>query len=105
MNSGTYKNRLLRGGYTLLLFLTAANAASPDATVRGSVTSSATGAGLRKAYITLHQVAGGVSYHAVTTDQGTFAIDGVAPGNYNLEAECSGFLNAFHSAELRVAAD
>ncbi len=105
MNSRTYKHRLLRGGYTLLLFFTPANAASPEATVRGNVTNTSTGAGLRKAYLTLTQVGGGPSYHAVTTDQGTFAIDSIAPGNYHLDAECSGFLDARHSPELRLIAN
>lgn len=104
LNSRRYGQLLLRCGYTLLLFFTAANAASPEATVHGVVTNATTGGGLRKAYITLTQVGGGSFYHAVTTDQGTFEIENLAPGNYKLDAECTGFLNAHYDAELRVIA-
>ena len=53
MNACTYKERLLQSGYTLLLFFTAANAASPVAAVHGIVTNGVSGGGLRKAYVTL----------------------------------------------------
>ena len=107
MNICTYKERLLRSGYTLLLFFTAANAATPVASVHGIVTNGVSGGGLRKAYISLTTAIGstGSSYHAVTNDQGTFAIENVEPGTYNLEAECSGFLDGRYAAQLRVSAN
>lgn len=95
VNSCTYKPRLLLGGYTLLLFFTGAKADSPDtmASVHGTVTNAVTGGGLRKAYMLLSRVGGsGPAYSAVTSDQGTFTIENVAPGNYRLNAECAGFL-------------
>jgi hypothetical protein len=105
VTSSIYRNRLLRGGYTLLLFFTAAHAASPEATVHGVVTNTATGAGLRKAYVTFTPADGGSSYHAVTTDQGIFTIENLPPGNYNLEAECAGFLDKRANSALRVVAN
>ncbi len=107
MNSNTYKRRWLLSAYTLLLFFTAAKADSPDrvASVHGNAASTATGAGLRKAYILLSPVSGrGSAYSAVTSDQGTFTIENVAPGNYRLNAECTGFLNADAGKELRLLA-
>ncbi len=107
MNSCTYKGRLALGGYTLLLLFTAqAQPDSPDrkASIHGIVTNAATGEGLRKAYLRLIPAAGG-GYVVVTSDQGTFAIDNIAPGNYRLDAECTGFLDARYDAELRLSAD
>ncbi len=86
---------MLLGIYTLLLFFTGAKADTPDtmASVHGTVTNAATGGGLRKAYMLLSRVGGsGSAYSAVTTDQGTFTIENVAPGNYRLSSECAGFL-------------
>jgi len=51
---------------------------------------------LRKAYLRLSPVIGsngGASFSAVTNDQGTFAIENIAPGEYRLDAECVGFLD------------
>ena len=107
MNSYTYKRRLLLGGYTLLLFFTGAKADSPDrmASLHGSVINSATGGGLRKSYLLLAPAGGsGQEYSAVTTEQGTFTIENIAPGNYRLNAECTGFLSTDVGVELRLSA-
>jgi hypothetical protein len=100
VNSCSYKGRPLLGmrhmGYTLLLLFTAqAQPDSPDrmASVRGIVTNAASGEGLRKAYLRLIP-AGGGGYAVVTSDQGAFVIENIAPGNYRLSAECTGFLDA-----------
>jgi hypothetical protein len=101
----TYKEPLRRSGYTLLLFFTAANAAAPVAAVHGTVTNGVSGEGLRKSYASLTPVIGstGSSYNAVTNDHGTFALEDVAPGNYNLQAECTGFLDGRYTAQLHVS--
>ena len=106
MNSCTYEGRLLRCGYTLLLLFTAqAQPDSPDrtASVHGTVTNTATGEGLRKAYLRLIP-AGSGGYAVVTNDQGTFAIENIAPGNYQLSAECTGFLDAHYGMEFQLSA-
>ena len=67
--------------YTLLLFFTAviignAQGSSDTASIHGRVTNSASGEGLRKAYLRLAPVAGkAAGYAAVTNDQGSFEID------------------------------
>ena len=96
----------MRVGYTLLLYFTAAPADSPDrmASVHGIVTNAATGEGLRKAYLRLASIGRGSAYPVVTSDQGTFAIENIAPGNYRLSAECTGFLDGQYDAELRLSA-
>lgn len=115
MKSSTFKRRLMLGGYTLLLFFTVQAQPLPSASVHGTVTNAATGSGLRKAYLRLAPVSGGrdkVAYAVVTNDQGAFAIENVAPGNYRLDAECAGFLDAHYggaqsdetSVELRLSA-
>jgi hypothetical protein len=99
VNSCTYKGRLLLGmrhmGYTLLLLFTAQAQPDPSASVHGIVTNAASGEGLRKAY--LHLVPAGdrdkAAYAVVTNDQGAFTIENIAPGNYRLSAECTGFLD------------
>jgi hypothetical protein len=104
VNSGFLRLRLL-------LFLTAvtignAQPTSDTASVHGTVTNSATGEGLRKAYVRLAPVAGkGAGYAAVTNDQGSFEIEKIAPGSYRLSAECIGFLDAENAGmELRLSA-
>ena len=115
MKSSTFKRRLMLGGYTLLLFFTVQAQPAPSASVHGTVTNAATGSGLLKAYLSLMPVAGGrdkATYAVVTDDQGAFAIENVAPGNYHLDAECAGFLDANYggaqsdetSVELRLSA-
>src|SRR5579862_1440815 len=75
VNSCTYKRGLLQGmrqmGYTLLLLFTAQ--AQPDspartASVRGVVTNSASGEGLRKAYLRLASIGEGSAYPVTTND-------------------------------------
>jgi Carboxypeptidase regulatory-like domain len=102
----TYKSRLLRVGYTLLLLFTVARADSPDrvASVHGKVTNDASGAGLRKARLALTPIGKGSAYPVVTGDNGTFAIENIVPGDYRLSSESTGFLDAFYSAELRLSA-
>ena len=102
------KGRLLRNGYTLLLFFTAASAGNPApfqapgdsqdrmASIHGTVTNAATGRGLRKAYLRLSSIGRGSVHPVVTSDQGTFAIENIAPGNYRLDVECTGFLNTWY---------
>jgi hypothetical protein len=60
------------------------------------VTSAASGEGLHKAYLRLASIGKGSAYPVVTSDQGTFTIENVAPGNYRLDAECTGFLDAWY---------
>jgi hypothetical protein len=86
-------------GYTLLLLFTAQ--AQPDspartASVRGVVTNSASGEGLRKAYLRLASIGKGSAYPVTTNDQGAFFIENVAPGNYRLDVECTGFLDTWY---------
>jgi hypothetical protein len=95
----------------LLLFfaaVTMGNAAPvPDmASVHGSVTSSVSGEGLRKAYLRLAPVAGkAAGYGAVTNDQGSFEMEKIEPGSYHLFADCVGFLDAqYGEVELRLSA-
>jgi hypothetical protein len=115
---------LLRSGYTLLLFFTAASIGdpapfqapgdSPDrvASIHGIVTNAVTGAGLRKAYLRLASIGRGAAYPVTTNDQGAFAIENIAPGNYRLDAECTGFLDTWYgggterdeAVELRLSA-
>ncbi len=107
MNSGIYQQRLPHG---LLLFFTAVtigNAQSlPDtASVHGKVINSASGEGLRKAYLRLAPVTGKApGYAAVTNDQGGFEMEKIEPGSYRLSAECVGFLDAENAGmELRLS--
>jgi hypothetical protein len=111
VKSCTYKGRPLFGvrqmGYTLLLLFTAqAQPDSPDrtASVQGVVTNSASGEGLRKAYLRLASIDRGSAYPVTTNDQGAFAIGNVAPGNYRLNVECTGFLDAQYGMEFRLSA-
>jgi hypothetical protein len=107
MNSCTYKRRLLFGmrqiGYTLLLLFTAqAQPNSPDrvASAHGVVTDSGSGEGLRKAYLRLASIGKGSQYPVVTHDQGAFVIENVAPGNYRLDVERTGFLKTSAWADI-----
>jgi hypothetical protein len=91
-----------------LLFFTVVSAARPapfqaqadsdrSASINGIVSNALSGGGLRKAYVRLAPGVGtavGTTYSVATSDKGTFTIENVAPGNYRLEAECAGFLNA-----------
>jgi hypothetical protein len=94
----SYKWFLPRCGFTLWLFFTAAQAQMSESTasLRGIVTNASGGGGLRKAYLRLSPVIGsngGASFTAVAHDQGAFAIENIAPGDYRLDAECTGFLD------------
>jgi hypothetical protein len=104
VNSCTYKGRPLCFGYTLLLLFTAQAQPDSTASVRGIVTNAATGEGLRKAYLRLARFGGGSAHPVVTNDQGAFVIENIAPGNYRLDAECTGFLNTRYSVELQLSA-
>jgi hypothetical protein len=103
MNSGIYQRRLLLGGYTLWLFFTAAAPShSQDrlASIHGIVSNAATGEGLRKAYVRLiSSTSTEIAYPATTNDQGAFAIENIAPGNYRLEAERTGFLTSDYGSQ------
>jgi Carboxypeptidase regulatory-like domain len=84
--------------FTLWLFFTLAQAQTSESTasLRGVVTNASGGGGLRKAYLRLSPPIGskgGVSLTAVTNDQGAFAIENIAPGEYRLDVECTGFLD------------
>ncbi|HEY1755676.1 MAG TPA: carboxypeptidase-like regulatory domain-containing protein [Bryobacteraceae bacterium] len=83
------------GAFTLLLLFTA-QAQDPQVSIRGSVTNVATGEGLRKAYLRLASIGKGSQYPVVTNDQGVFAIANIAPGDYRLDAECTGFLDTWY---------
>jgi len=107
VNSCSYKGRWVCVGYTLLLIFTAqAQPDSPDrmASIRGIVSNAATGEGLRKAYLRLAPIGRGPQYPVVTDDKGAFTIEHIAPGNYRLSAECTGFLDGQYDAELRLSA-
>ena len=95
-------------GYTLWLLFTAQAQAQPNqfASVRGTVTNTATGAGLRKAYLRLVPAGGRdkAAYPVTINDQGAFVIENIEPGNYTLSAESTGFLFAQYDAELRLSA-
>jgi len=101
-------------GYTLLLLFTAQAQPQPDpsASVRGIVTNAATGEGLRKAHLRLASIGRGSAYPVVSNDQGTFGIENIAPGNYRLDVECTGFLDTWYgggtepddAVELRLSA-
>jgi hypothetical protein len=85
--------------FTLWLFFTLAQAQTRESTasLRGVVTNASGGGGLRKAYLRLSPAIGsngGESFTAVTNDQGAFAIENIAPGEYRLDVECAGFLDA-----------
>jgi hypothetical protein len=111
----TYKACLLRSGYTLLLFFTAASIGnpapfqapgdSPDrmASIHGIVTNAATGGGLRKAYLRLASIGRGSAHALVTSDQGAFVIENIAPGNYRLDVECTGFLDTWYGGGTEPA--
>ena len=94
MNSCTYQRRVWHMGhtmgYTLLLYFTAHAQPVPMASVRGTVINAATGEGLRKAYLLLLPSGRRDGYPVATNDQGVFAIENVAPGNYRLSAESRG---------------
>lgn len=58
-------------------------------TVRGDVTD-ASGAPLAKAGITVHDAATGLERRAVSSDDGTFAVVGLAPGDYSVTVSAAG---------------
>jgi Carboxypeptidase regulatory-like domain len=99
MRAGFHAPKRLFAGcaFTLWLFFTPAHAQTSESTasLRGVVTNASGGGGLRKAYLLLSPTIGskgGVSFTAVTNDQGAFAIENIAPGEYRLDVECTGFL-------------
>ncbi len=115
MTCCTYKKRLLRHGYTLLLFFTAPSTCNPGpfqapgdsqdrgASIHGIVINAATGEGLGKAYLRLAPIGKGPAQPAVTGEHGTFAIENIAPGNYRLDVERSGFLDTWYGGGAEPA--
>jgi hypothetical protein len=100
MHAGFHGRRRVFAGcvFTLWLFFTPAQAQTPESTasLRGVVTNASGGGGLRKVYLRLSPAIGakgGASLTAVTNDQGAFAIENIAAGEYRLGAECTGFLD------------
>jgi hypothetical protein len=100
MRAGFHGPKRLFAGcaFTLWLFFTLTHAQTSESTasLRGVVTNASGGGGLRKAYLRLSPPIGskgGASLTAVTNDQGAFAIENIAPGEYRLDVECTGFLD------------
>ena len=86
-------NRILRVFVLSCLsfvFLTAAALAQYGASLQGTVTDN-TGAVVPGATVTVTNQATGVARTAVTGDSGFYRIPGLAPGQYNVDAEANGF--------------
>lgn len=67
----------------------------------GRVLNAKTGEPLKKAQVILRgTVSSGLSYHAATDDQGSFALPAVAGGNYELVVQRPGFVQAAKSVVL-----
>src|SRR5712691_7095332 len=60
------------------------------ASIQGTVKDNA-GAVVSGATVTVTNVETGRSQHAVTSDEGFYRVDGLAPGSYNVVAELTGF--------------
>jgi hypothetical protein len=79
-------------GILLIAVLFAAPLAAAPATVEGSVLNLATGAGVKKAVVTLRANDNRTAYQAISEATGHFRFDDVAPGEYQLSADAQGFV-------------
>jgi hypothetical protein len=68
-------------------------AQSPTCAIEGRVSNLLSGSPVRKAQVVL-----GTQYHAVTDNNGHYAIAGIAPGRYQLSVQRPGFLPSFYGA-------
>jgi hypothetical protein len=114
MGSARYGTRIVAAGYTLLLVFTTGVATAADdsyGSIKGTVTNAVTGERLRKAFVRLAPASDSANVRpAVTNEGGQFIFDNVKPGNYSLEAEHQGFIEAKYGEavgapiELRIVA-
>jgi hypothetical protein len=72
--------------------LMCATLAAAPAIVEGSVTNGMTGAGIKKAVVTLRTADNGGAYQTVSDGSGHFQFDDAAPGEYQVSAEAQGFV-------------
>ncbi len=85
---------------TVILFAqTNPTQASDKCKLEGRVVNSVTGEAVRKVSLTVrHMTERGVSFSAITDDEGRFRFDKLEPGTYRLSAERSGYLSQQYGA-------
>ncbi len=86
----TTTRRLLATTLTLLLCLVTASAQTSNGTVIGSITDSL-GAAVVGATVTIQSVDTGAVRTTLTNSEGTYRIEAVSPGTYNVSASATGF--------------
>ena len=89
--------------FALLLVLGATSSSAQDATLRGFVTDASSGASMQGVNVVLRGLENDAFYGAATSKDGIYAISGITPGRYRLEASYISY--AVYEDTLTLSAD